>query len=140
MKWVADANAPNEVHQYYKSLIPILYTAGPLNLFAPVKWLLFNITGLFRPFMRGPVGTKDLELIAVKSAALAAENLVLALTAQDLSSCMMEGFDDSRLRRLLKLRRTTSIAMVIAVGHAAENAFWGPQFRLPLESTLTTWS
>ena len=43
---------------------------------------------------------RDLQEIAIKSAALGAENFVLALEAQGFSSCMMEGHDESRVLKL----------------------------------------
>lgn len=56
----------------------------------------------------------------MKSAALAAENFVLAVTAEGFDTCMMEGFDEPRVRRLLGLARHYRVAMVIAIGKAAE--------------------
>ena len=62
----------------------------------------------------------------------AGENFVLALTAQGVSSCMMEGFDEGRVKRLLRLNSSTRVAMVIAIGYAANKGTWGPQWRLPV--------
>ena len=132
VRYVNEIKAHKSVIAYYEKLIPFVYRWGFLNLMAPVKWLLSMITGLFRPMMRGPFSRRDAQEVAIKSAALAAENFVLALTAQGFSSCMMEGFDECRLKRFLKLKSSERAVMVIAVGKAhPEKGTWGPRFRIP---------
>lgn len=134
--WVHEAQAPKMVGDYYKKLIPFTYRWGLFNSWGMVKACLFFLTGLFRPIVRGPNTKKELQLVAVKSAALAAENLVLALTAQGLGSCVMEGFDEWRVKRLLNLSFSSRVVVVIGLGYEGERALWGPQFRLPLEQVV----
>ncbi len=136
LAWVEKANAPKPVHIYYKTLIPAIYGGGLFRLLAPLKWLGFFLTGLIRPMQRGPVSLRDLQEVCIKSAALAAENLVLALVAQGYATCMMEGFDEWRVRRLLKLGRTERVLMVIGIGREGDRSTWGPQYRLPLEQVV----
>ena len=120
----------------YEKLIPISYTAGPLSLYGPFKWLSAFIVGLFRPITRGPYSKAELDLVAAKSAALACENFVLAITAQGGSTCMMEGFDEWRMKSALKLPMSTRVVMAIGIGYEGERATWGQQFRLPLEEVV----
>lgn len=129
--WVKTADAPPVVHLYYAKLIPVTYRWGLFNSFAILKTFASFVVGWFRPIARGPHTRGELQLVAVKSAALAAENFVLALTAQGLASCMMEGFDEVRVKRLLGLRRSTRVVMVVGIGYEGERGTWGPQFRLP---------
>lgn len=119
--------------QYYEKLVPILYTTGPFSVLAPIKWLLLNAVGLFRPIVRGPVGQGGRLVWAIKSASLACENLMLALRATGYDSCPMEGFDERRVKRLLRLGRGAHVVMVIGAGRRAKGGVYGPQFRLPLE-------
>lgn len=134
--WAIKANAPKPVLIYYQKLIPITYRWGFLNSFALIKWIGTSIVGLFRPLPRGPNFRSELQLVAVKSAALAAQNFVLALTAEGLSTCMMEGFDESRVKSLLKLPASSRVVMVVAIGYEGEKAFWGPQYRLPINEVF----
>lgn len=134
--YVIKAKAPKSVLLYYEKVVPMAYRWGLFNLFAPFKWLLGNSVGLVRPMIRGPNTRRDAQEVAIKSSALAAENFVLALAAQGVQSCMMEGFDEFRVRRQLKLSCTERVVMVIGVGKEAERGTWGPRFRLPLESVL----
>lgn len=136
IKWVKSVNAPQPVVSYYENLVPIMYRAGFLNLLAPFKWIGLNFYGLFRPVARRPVSRRDLQEVSIKSAALAAENFVLAISALGGATCMMEGFDEFRLSRILKLPCSTRIVMVIGIGYEAEKGTWGPQFRLQLEEVV----
>lgn len=134
--YVKSVAAPKPVVMYYEKLIPLTYRWGVLNIMALFKWLTTEVVGLFRPMPRGPHSRRDLQEVAIKSAALACENFVLAMSAQGYSSCMMEGFDEVRVKKLLKLSSSERVVMVIAVGEAAENGTWGPQFRIPNNLTI----
>ncbi len=136
INWVESVNAPEPVKMYYKKLIPITYKWGFLNSLGLLRWLGFNLAGIFRPVPRGPNFRHELQTVAIKSAALAAENFVLALTAQGVATCMMEGFDECRVKSLLKLESSCRIVMVIGIGYESEKGTWGPQMRLPLEEVV----
>ncbi len=136
IQFVESVNAPKPVLFYYKKLIPVTYRWGFLNSLLPIKWLLATATGLFRPITRGPFSKRDLQEVAIKSAALAAENFVLAISAQGYSTCMMEGFDESRVKRLLGLSGASRVVMVIAVGREGERGTWGPQMRIANEKVI----
>lgn len=134
--WVKKSEAPKGVLAYYEKIVPFTYTPGPLNLLAPIKFLLAFFYGLFKPILRGPFTSRDIDEVVIKSAALAAENFVLAIAAQGGSTCMMEGFDEWRLRSLLKLPCSQRMVMVIAVGYADAKGTWGNQYRLPRELVI----
>lgn len=138
IEWAKAANAPGLVMAYYTKLIPMTYKFGLFNGFAPFKWVIINLLGLKQPIMRGPYTRRDIEEVGIKSAALAAENYMLAIVAQGGAVCPMEGYDDRRLRKLLKLRRSSKIVMVIAAGYEAERGTWGPQARLPIDQVVHT--
>ena len=82
--------------------------------------------------MRGPFGRHEQALWSVKTAALACENFMLALTAHGFDSCPMEGFDEPRVKRLLRLPRKAETVMVIAAGRGAEGGVI-PQIRFGRE-------
>ncbi|MBL7713955.1 MAG: nitroreductase family protein [Bdellovibrionales bacterium] len=136
VEWVKKANAPKPVHLYYEKLIPVTYTWGPLNSFGLFKAVAAFFTGIFRPILRGPFFKRDLQEVAIKSAALAAENFVLAVSAQGYSTCMMEGHDENRVKKLLGLPSSARVTMVIGIGRAHERGTWGPQMRLPNDQVI----
>jgi nitroreductase len=115
---------------YYGKVMPIAYG---FRLLAPVKWLFFNVTGFFRPIVRRPWSARDISEVAIKSAALASENIMLAAAALGYDSCPMEGIDEFRIKRILKLRWRARVAMVISIGERDPEGIWGPQIRLPRE-------
>jgi len=136
VKFVERIEAPKLVQLYYQKIVPLTYRWGIFNLWVPLKWSVTALSGLFKPMARGPHSKRDLQEVAIKSAALASENLVLALTAQGYATCMMEGFDEVRVKRILRLRDSARVVMVIAVGSEGERGTWGPQFRIPIEQVV----
>ena len=125
-------DVPPLVRRYYQ-LIPYNYAPGPLNSFAYVKKAATAAGGLVAALPRGPYTQAEVQLWAAKSTALACENLVLALRAHGFDSCMMEGFDEVRVRRLLKLDDAAFPIMVIGAGERAEDGVFWPQVRFERE-------
>jgi len=121
-------DVPPLVKRYYQ-LIPYYYAPGPLNSFALVKKAAIAAGGLVAPVPRGPYTTAEVQLWAAKSTALACENLVLALRAHGYDSCMMEGFDEVRVRKLLKLGPEALPIMVVGAGERADDGVFWPQVR-----------
>lgn len=136
VNFVESINAPKAVILYYKKLFPAMYRWGFLNSFALLKKIIFSVTGLFRPIMRGPATLGEIQEVSIKSAALAAENFVLAITAQGYATCMMEGFDETRVKKLLSLKYSDRVVMVISVGEEAPRGTWGPRFRISSKKVI----
>lgn len=131
IEWTKRDRAPNIVVKYYSKLVPFVYRWGWFNSLGLIKWVIAAVVGFFRPMIRNQNFRRDLQEVAIKSAALASENLVLAVAAQDHDSCMMEGFDQVRVRRVLGLGWQDRIVMVIAIGKANGKGTWNEPFRIP---------
>jgi len=104
----------------YRIQIPLIFMDGPFHLLAPLKRLMTWAIGLFSVSWRVDVGRSGQVLWATRTTALACQNLMLALRAAGYDSCAMEGFDEPRVKRLLKLPRAARVVMVIAAGRRAE--------------------
>jgi diaminopimelate decarboxylase len=116
--------------QYYKKLIPIALRQGPLGFFGLLKSISVALVGFVRPVPREPTSGADLRVWAVKSTALACENLMLSLKSQGFDSCPMEGFDSVRVKKILGLSRFNSeIVMVLGVGAGLPEGIFGPRVR-----------
>ena len=124
---------PASAKDYYAKLIPFLNRQGPLSLFGLVKRVLFFFRGLATPTPREPVSHSDMKTWAVKSTALAAENLMLAFRAHGYDTCPMEGFDGHRVSRLLNLPHDAAIVMVVGAGKRASGGVYGPRIRFKRE-------
>jgi len=136
LNYLEEIKAPSGVKVYYEKLVPFTYRWGFLNSFAPLKFVLSLAVGLFRPITRGPFTKAGLQEVASKSVALACENFMLAITALGGATCPMEGFDEWRVKRALKLPSSARVAMIISVGYEGERATWGPQFRIPSDEVI----
>jgi nitroreductase len=134
--WAIESHAHPGVVTYYKKLVPMMYSNGWLSVFTPLKWSFFNLVGLFRPVVRRPMSNRDNDEVAIKSAALASQNFVLSISALGGATCMMEGFDEVRVKRLLNLKRSTRVAMVIAVGFQDEKGIWGKRYRINSQEVI----
>lgn len=132
-KQLREANAPKSALAYYEKIVPIAYANGPLGFFGLIKRLVFAVKGLTGPTPREPKSFADIRVWAHKSAALAAENFMLAIRAQGFDTCPMEGHDSSRVKKLLGLGRGAEICMVVSVGKRAPGGVYGPRMRLPRE-------
>ena len=116
----------------------ILFMSGPFGIFGAVKWIVFRLVNLWKTMGMPPVFRKDVLKWATKSTSLACENLMIAAEALGLNTCPMEGFDGRRLSRFLGLStRHHEIVMVIAIGKKSPAYVGPPQWRRPLDATVT---
>jgi len=126
-----DSKRKKMAMDYYGKLIPTLYT-DVLGIFGMLKYLMFQVIGLFRPIYR-QARASDMRIIAHKSAALAAENFMVSMAAIGYDTCPMEGSDTLMVKRILNLPSGAEINMVISCGIRDEKGIYGPRFRVPFE-------
>jgi nitroreductase len=116
----------------------ILFMPGPFGIFGAFKWAVFRLLNLCKTMGMPPVFRQDVLKWAVKSTSLACENLMIAAEALGLNTCPMEGFDGRRLSKFLGLsNRHHEIVMVIAIGKRSSAYAGPPQWRRPLDATVT---
>lgn len=116
----------------------ILFIPGPFGIFGAVKWGMFWLLNLWKVMGMPPLFRQDLFKWATKSTSLACENLMIAAEALGINTCPMEGFDGRRLSKYLGLSaRCHEIVMVIAVGKKSHAYVAPPQWRRPLDATVT---
>jgi len=135
-EWPKDEKLPDIVEKYYKKIAPIHYNQGPFGVLGVAKKSLGLAVGLTRPVPRGPYSVNEMKVWATKSTALAAQNLMLAFRAHGYDSCPMEGFDECRVRKLLKLPRKGLVTMVLAAGRRAENGVYNQQYRFDQDTLI----
>jgi nitroreductase len=116
----------------------ILFMPGPFGIFGAVKWGVFWLLNLWKVMGMPPVSRQDLFKWATKSTSLACENLMIAAEALGINTCPMEGFDGRRLSKYLGLSaRYQEIVMVIAMGKKSQTSVEPPQWRRPLNATVS---
>lgn len=132
-----EAEVPARIRHFYSKTAPFQYNQGPLGLLGLFKRQLVRLAGLRKPLMRTPNSKADMRVWAVKSTALAAQNLMLAFQSHGYASCPMEGFDEPRLRRVLSVPRQAIPIMLLAVGREGERGVYNPRLRFPLEQQVS---
>jgi nitroreductase len=116
----------------------ILFMPGPLHVFAAFKWAVFRLLNLFKVIGMPPLTRREIFKWATKGTSLACQNLMIATEALGLNTCPMEGFDGRRLSKYLGLSsRFHEIVMVIAIGKKPDSYIEKPQWRRPLDATVT---
>ncbi len=136
---VATAGKPEAVRKkgriYYGKLMPFMYISDPFGIFGLFRRTISFVAGIFRPFYRA-AGNAQQRITVHKSCALAAQTFMLSVAAEGYHTCPMEGFDEVRVKRALRLSRAAEINMIIAIGKGTEAGIWGPRFRVPLEEVM----
>lgn len=116
----------------------IIFAPGPFGIFGALKWSIFRLVNFWKIMGMPPVSRQSQFKWATKSTSLACENLMIAAEALGLNTCPMEGFDGRRLCRFLGLvPRYHEIVMVIAIGKKPRSYVEPPQWRRPLDATVT---
>jgi len=129
---------PKSAKDYYSKLAPFVYTVGFFNSLTPIKWLFNSIVGIFRVVPREPISSYGLNVWAIKSCALACENLMLAFRSYGYDTCPMEGYDSHRVMKAMKLSRKAKLVMVIGAGKRADGGLYGPRLRFARETFIKT--
>jgi len=116
----------------------IIFMPGPLNIFGIFKKAFFRLLNTFKSIGSPPVTRHEVFKWAVKSTALACQNLMIAAEVAGLNTCPMEGFNGQGLGRYLGLsNKKQEIVMVIAIGKKSPTYMAQPQWRRPLGTTVT---
>jgi nitroreductase len=141
LEWMRRSNfAEEKIRDYARNakIGRILFMPGPFGMFAAIKRALFWLLNLRMVVGMPPLSRQDLFKWATKSTSLACQNLMIAAEALEMNTCPMEGFDCRRLSEYLGLSgRHHEIVMVIAIGKKSRAYNEPPQWRRPLEATVT---
>jgi len=78
---------------------------------------------------RSPFNNREVDTVAIKSTALACQNIMNAITAQGFDSCPMEGFDEKRVKNILGLPSQAKVTMVIGCGKGDPEGVYGERVR-----------
>jgi nitroreductase len=130
-----DKRRKKMANDYYQKIIPTVYSDF-LGILGMLKYVIFQIIGLFRPIYR-QVRNSDMRIVAHKSAGLAAQNFMISMAAIGYDTCPMEGSDTLRIKKILNLPRGAEINMVIACGIRDNKGIYGTRFRVPFEDVYT---
>ncbi len=140
LEWMRRSNFTEEKIRGYErnaKIGRILFMPGPFGMFAAIKRVFFRLLNLRKVIGMPPLSRQDLFKWATKSTSLACQNLMIAAEALGMNTCPMEGFDGRRLSQYLGLCGHHEIVMVIAIGKKSHAHNEPPQWRRPLDATVT---
>ena len=141
LQWMRETGfAEEKIREYEKKakFAKWFYVQGWFNILGAVKWAILKAIHPWKIIGIVPVTRRGLFQWAAKSTALACQNLMIAAEALGWNTCPMEGFDGVRLGKFLGLsRRTQEIVLVVAFGKISVKHVDQPQWRRPLETTVT---
>ena len=116
---------------FYSKIMPFLYLSF-LGLFGIIRLIIVNIVGLFRPIVY-QVSENAMRVVVHKTCALAAQTFMLAMANEKYDTCLMEGFDSSKMKRILQLPYGAEINMVLSCVIREEQGVWGDRMRIPFD-------
>ena len=121
------------IDKYYNKLIPFVYYHDRFGIAGIVKRIIFifiNIFGYFKVVPRGPIYKHELFETVTKTTALACQNFMMALVSEGFDSCPMEGFDEKKIKKILKLNWACHVVMIFGIGKADEKGIYGERYRI----------
>lgn len=121
-----------EYESMLRKIVPVSFSTGPLGLGRLAKSLVVAFRRVVRPTPELPAQDKRFWL--AKQTMLSAMNVMLAAHAAGLATVPMEGFDETRVKRLLSIRGHCDVILVMPIGFAE-----GPapiKTRLPLDAMV----
>lgn len=141
LQWMREKGFPEgKILEYEKKakFAKWFYVQGWFNILGAAKWAILKGIHPWKVIGMAPVTKQGLFKWATKGVSLTCGNLMIAAEALGWHTCPMEGFDGERLSKFLGLsRQTQEIVMVIAIGKKSAKHVDQPQWRRPLEMTVT---
>jgi nitroreductase len=131
-----DEKIPASAKAYYEKIVPMVYSQGPLGIYGVTKKIMTSLIGILRPIPREPTSRSDMRVWAVKSTALACQNIMMGFSAFGFDTCPMEGLDSQRVKKTLGLGRNAEIVMIISVGKRDKKGVYGARIRMPKEEFI----
>lgn len=128
-----DAGVINERYeQMLRKMVPLAFEKGPLRAHWLWKKFLLPMVRLVRPVPRLPAVEEEYWL--TKQVMLSAMVFMLAATAAGLSTVPMEGFDETKVKKILKIPRRFVAPLIMPVGYAVDEQL--KKTRLPIHDLV----
>jgi nitroreductase len=118
-----------EYESLLRKIIPLAFGTGPVGVGWLWKSSLAPIGRCVKPIPSIPAVHRTYWV--TKQVMLSAMTLMLAATAAGLATVPMEGFDEGRVKRILRIPRSHAVPIVIPIGYAKDATL--KKTRLPLE-------
>lgn len=121
---------------YYRKSVKRLFLRKPFNLIGLGKWLVVSVLRIFRPIPDLVFSGTQAQTYVARQSMLAAATLMIAAKSFGIDSSPMEGFDECRVKQILKIPAPFVIPIIVALGYSAEGPPTKPSVRLPLKERV----
>lgn len=127
---------PGPIDDYYNRIVPLMMKNDRFGLHNLIRRVVYWFTGRKEPTVRTPVNRGDHRIYAHMQASLAAQTLMLSISAHGYESCPLGGMDKFRIQEILNLPDQAEVSMVIAAGRGKPDGLYGPRVRLPEQDLI----
>ena len=127
-----DGSMSKEYERMLRKYVPLAFDTGPAGWGWLWKATTPALLSRFTPVPLFPAVHRGYWL--AKQVMLCAMTFMLAAAAAGLGTCPMEGYDDRRVRKVLKIPRHHQVVLVVPVGYIADPP--RSRTRLPLENVM----
>ena len=109
-----------------------------LRIAQSIFWspLHFLLTAAVPSLTLIPLGPRAIRNWVARNALFAAQTMLLAASARGLDTCPMEGFNPTKLARVLGLKRGDVIVLVVALGRRRLDALIEPRWRRSFDQAV----
>jgi len=121
---------PDPVDDYYHRIVPMIMKNDKFGINNLIRRCIYWYKGRKTAITRTPVNRGDHRVYAHIQSSLAAQTLMLSLTAHGYDSCPIGGMDSLRISRILNLPSQAEVTMVIAAGTGKPEGLYGQRIRL----------
>jgi nitroreductase len=117
---------------YYRKMVGLFFTTGPWGMLGPFKRAYLALRSLFKPTPFAISSARDASVYVRAQTMLTAATFMIAAKSAGIDSSPMEGFDERRVKELLKIPSYMSVPIIVALGYLDESDTTPMSVRLPL--------
>lgn len=123
---------PDKLIRMYRKNVNLMFRTGPFGLFGLIKKLGTPLVRVFRSTPRALTSFKDARHYVCSQTMLAAATFMIAARSVGLDTSPMEGFDERRVKKILKIPPAMSVPIIVALGYSNDAEESPRSVRIPL--------
>lgn len=121
----------------YRRATQLQFFLGPFALFGWLKNIFVVLRRLKKPTPTVVTSKQEAGQYVITQTMLCAATFMLAAKAAGLDTCPMEGFDEYRIKKLLKIPASMRVPIIVPIGYAMELEEGKQSVRLSVEEKMS---
>ncbi len=132
-----DTGAMTSAHaQYYRKSVDLMFRTGPFGILALAKRIAVPIRRFRKPTPGLLSSSHEISGFVCAQTMLAASTFMIAAQALGLDTCPIQGFDEYRIRRLLRLPSEMVVPIIIPLGYRLDAEPSQQSWRYPIHEKM----